>query len=56
MECNNQRIRAEEKVKNLQQEREDKDSLVNRLKDDIVSSNLLIFYYRTNWVQIHKTS
>ena len=39
MECNNQRIRAEEKVKNLQQEREDKDNLVNRLKDEIVSSN-----------------
>jgi hypothetical protein len=40
MECNNQRIRAEEKVKTLQQEREDKDNLVNRLKDEIVSSNL----------------
>ena len=35
-ECNNQRIRAEEKTKSLEQEKESREALVHRLKDEVV--------------------
>ena len=36
MECNNQRIKAEEKTKQLEQEKDSREALVNRLKDEVV--------------------
>ncbi len=38
-ECNNQRIRAEEKSKQLEQEKESREALVLRLKDEVVKDH-----------------
>ena len=43
LECNNEKIRSEEKVKKLEQDNEHKEALISRLKDEIVSCNFDLF-------------